>query len=208
MLINSRNKSVIELGILAIGFNCLVLSLYLSDHIHGVWDLQKAHINSPFIPFGLRDHPPTEAEYSYICATCASLPPRGTRYYTGPTNFIWPVYSNDRVVGEYDDPDSQGLLIEAPVGTPVKASDDGEVIQASYSDKLGMLVFIRHPNGFISYYGYNSEVGVKKGSKVVRGQVIAKSGTRITDGAHLLLFGLRHPDIQPTLGVINPRAYL
>ncbi len=121
---------------------------------------------------------------------------------------MWPVYVSNRIVGEYDDPGSQGLLIETPQGTEVKASDDGVVISAGQSKDLGMLVIIRHSNGFISYYGHNSALEVTKGSSVSRGQIIAKSGLRTTDHAPLLLFGLRHPEIGEGHEILNPRAYL
>ncbi len=209
MRISATNLPIIRFGLFALGLNWFVLTLYVLDVFSNEEDFSSAQKdNLSSIRFKLRDRPPDKDEYFYVCGTCASLPPRRTRYYTGSTNFIWPVYISNRIVGEYDDPGSQGLLIETPQGTPVKASDDGVIISADQSKDLGMLVIIRHSNGFISYYGHNSALEVTKGSSVSRGQVIAKSGLRTKDNAPLLLFGLRHPEIGGGHEILNPRAYL
>ena len=95
-----------------------------------------------------------------------------------------------------------------PIGSDVKASDEGEIVSASYSDEFGKLIIIRHSNGFLSIYGHNSELLVSKGFRVRRGQVIAKSGSTGNVGSPLLLFGLRHPEIGGGHEVLNPRIYL
>jgi murein DD-endopeptidase MepM/ murein hydrolase activator NlpD len=40
----------------------------------------------------------------------------------------------------------------------------------------GNLVLVRHPDGWVSAYAHNSELKVKRGEPVKRGQVIATSG--------------------------------
>jgi murein DD-endopeptidase MepM/ murein hydrolase activator NlpD len=47
----------------------------------------------------------------------------------------------------------------------------GEEIQT-----YGKLVVIRHDGGYVTVYADNSELEVKEGDKVRRGQIIAKSG--------------------------------
>ena len=77
-----------------------------------------------------------------------------------------------------------------PVGTDVYASDDGTV---SFAGKgtgdlrgFGNLVRIEHPDGSRSYYAHLSVVAVARGSNVVRGTFIGKSGdTGNANGAHL-----------------------
>jgi murein DD-endopeptidase MepM/ murein hydrolase activator NlpD len=64
-----------------------------------------------------------------------------------------------------------------PEGTPVKAAEGGTVAYAGSEVKgYGNLVLIRHDNGYVSAYAHNGEVKVKRGEKVARGQVVAKSG--------------------------------
>lgn len=54
---------------------------------------------------------------------------------------------------------------------------DGEVIEVEEKELLGKSVTVRHNNEIISVYQSLSETTVKKGDKVVAGQVIGKSGT-------------------------------
>jgi len=64
-----------------------------------------------------------------------------------------------------------------PEGTPVKAAEDGVVAYAGNELKgYGNLVLIRHANGYVTAYAHASELLVKRGDAIKRGQVIAKSG--------------------------------
>ena len=72
---------------------------------------------------------------------------------------------------------NEGINIAVPEGTPVKAAEAGTVAYAGSEVKgYGNLVLIRHDNGFVSAYAHNGEISVKRGDKVKRGQVVAKSG--------------------------------
>ena len=72
---------------------------------------------------------------------------------------------------------NDGINIAVPEGTPVKASDDGVVAYAGNELKgYGNLVLVRHSNGFVTAYAHASELMVKRGDSVKRGQTIAKSG--------------------------------
>ena len=44
------------------------------------------------------------------------------------------------------------------------------------STSLGNLVLVRHANGFVTAYAHASELNVKKGDTIKRGQVIGKAG--------------------------------
>ena len=54
---------------------------------------------------------------------------------------------------------------------------DGTVIEVTDNEILGKTIKIRHSNDLISTYQCLSEVSVNKDDTVLRGQVIAKSGT-------------------------------
>jgi murein DD-endopeptidase MepM/ murein hydrolase activator NlpD len=100
----------------------------------------------------------------------ASLP-------AGPaTDFRWP--ARGRVIAGFGaNGGNEGINIAVPEGTPVKATDDGTVTYVGGDVKAyGNLVLIRHDNGFVSAYAHNGELLVKRGERVRRGQVIAKSG--------------------------------
>jgi murein DD-endopeptidase MepM/ murein hydrolase activator NlpD len=73
---------------------------------------------------------------------------------------------------------SDGIDIQATTGAPVKAADGGTVIYAG-SDvaHLGNLLLVQHPGGYITAYGNNEALLVKKGDAVKKGQQIAKAGS-------------------------------
>lgn len=73
-----------------------------------------------------------------------------------------------------------------PIGTPVKASCTGTVIQAGWMNGYGNCITIAHDNGMTTRYGHLNEVKVKVGQKVKQGKVIAFSGnTGMSTGPHL-----------------------
>ena len=94
-------------------------------------------------------------------------------------SFGWPVRGR-LIAGFGSKPDgtqNDGINLAVPEGTPIKAADDGVVAYAGNELKgYGNLVLIRHTNGFVSAYAHASELMVKRGDTVKRGQVIAHAG--------------------------------
>jgi murein DD-endopeptidase MepM/ murein hydrolase activator NlpD len=94
-------------------------------------------------------------------------------------SFRWPV--RGRVIAGFGNKPNgtlnDGINLAVPEGTPVKAADDGVVAYAGNELKgYGNLVLIRHANGFVSAYAHASEIMVKRGDTIKRGQVIAHAG--------------------------------
>ncbi len=94
-------------------------------------------------------------------------------------SFRWPV--RGRIIAAFGPKpnglQNDGINLAVPEGTPVKAAEDGVVAYAGNELKgYGNLVLIRHANGFVTAYADASELLVKRGDTVKRGQVIAKSG--------------------------------
>jgi murein DD-endopeptidase MepM/ murein hydrolase activator NlpD len=94
-------------------------------------------------------------------------------------SFRWPV--RGRIIAGFgssaNGSQNDGIDLAVPQGTPVKAADDGVVAYAGNELKgYGNLVLIRHDNGYVTAYAHASEILVKRGESVKRGQVIAKSG--------------------------------
>jgi murein DD-endopeptidase MepM/ murein hydrolase activator NlpD len=93
--------------------------------------------------------------------------------------FRWPV--RGRVIQAFGPKpnglQNDGINLAVPEGTPVKAADDGVVAYAGNELKgYGNLVLVRHANGFVTAYAHASDILVKRGDSVKRGQVIAHSG--------------------------------
>lgn len=81
-----------------------------------------------------------------------------------------------------------GMDFPAPVGTPVRAVNDGRVVIAATYPVRGGLVAIDHGAGLISMYFHQSRLLVKVGQTVTRGQIIGQVGTTgLSAGPHLHL---------------------
>jgi len=87
----------------------------------------------------------------------------------------WPVSGN---IVENAAPSMKGVTIEANQGTDIKCVDDGMVDYARWFDGVGYgnMVIINHGNGFRTLYAHASEILVREGQKVSKGQTIAKVG--------------------------------
>lgn len=72
---------------------------------------------------------------------------------------------------------NDGVNFAVPEGTGVRAAEDGVVAYSGNELKgYGNLVLIKHADGYVTAYAHNSELNVKKGDTVRRGQIISKAG--------------------------------
>ena len=82
----------------------------------------------------------------------------------------------------------QGLDFRVPTGTPVAAVNSGTVILAQSLYFEGNCVVIDHGQGLLTLYLHLSEMRVKPGERVIKGQQIGLSGgTGRATGPHLHL---------------------
>ena len=125
--------------------------------------------------------------------TTASVAPHVEPSAPTPVEFRWPARGHIlKSFGEKAGEKSDGINIALPEGTPIKAAENGVVAYAGNELKgYGNLVLVRHDNGFVSAYANNSELKVKKGETVKRGQVIAASGQTGNVSSPQLHFELR-----------------
>ena len=103
--------------------------------------------------------------------------PRRHRFYLGV--FLQPV--SGRVISGFGSKKNglhnDGINYSVPLGTPVKAAENGVVVYAGNDlPGFGNLLLVKHANGYVTAYAHTQSFLVKQGSRVKRGQVIAKSG--------------------------------
>ncbi len=108
--------------------------------------------------------------------------------------FRWPV--RGKVITTYgsktNGKSNDGINLAVPEGTPVKAAEDGVVAYSGNELKgYGNLVLVRHSNGYVTAYAHASELLVKRGDSIKRGQIIAKSGQSGEVGSPQLHFEIR-----------------
>ncbi|MBI1364957.1 MAG: peptidoglycan DD-metalloendopeptidase family protein, partial [Alphaproteobacteria bacterium] len=120
--------------------------------------------------------------------------------------FDWPV--KGAVIGKFGSGASgrrnDGINIAAPVGTPVRAAADGEVVyRGSELEGYGNLLLIKHADGYVTAYAHNDVMLVNKGDVVHKGQVIAKVGQTGAASEPQLHFEIRH-----NLKSVDPLALL
>ncbi|HEY1075637.1 MAG TPA: M23 family metallopeptidase, partial [Fontimonas sp.] len=97
----------------------------------------------------------------------------------------------------------QGIDFAGRVGAAVVSVAAGIVTEAGARDGYGNLVEINHGNGYTTRYGHNSEIVVKPGDKVAKGQRIAKIGsTGRSTGPHV------HFEVLFNGAVVNPEQYI
>ncbi len=96
-----------------------------------------------------------------------------------------------------------GVEIQAPIGTSVRAVYDGEAVFASWFQGYGTLLIVSHPRQVHSLYGHLSEIMVREGDTVRRGDEIALVGDTGSLTGPSLYFEIRE-DGQPA----NPEEWL
>ncbi len=129
----------------------------------------------------------------------ANSPAHTPKLTGGSGKFRWPV-KGKMIAGFGVRPDkshNDGIDISVPQGTEVMAAEGGVVAYSGNELKgYGNLILIRHDGGWVSAYGNNDQLLVKRGDKVNRGQTIAKAGNTGAVDRPQLHFELRQ-DSKP-----------
>jgi len=80
----------------------------------------------------------------------------------------------------------EGIDIVTAIGTPIHATGNGKIAFTGRKGGFGLVVEINHGFGYRTVYAHLSKILVHEGQKVIRGQVIAKSGSSgLSTGPHL-----------------------
>lgn len=113
---------------------------------------------------------------------------------SGYGNRIDPIYGTVRY--------HAGMDFSAAVGTDIYATGDGTVEDAGWESGYGNCVVINHGYGYKTRYAHMSRIGVRRGEKVIRGQVIGAVGnTGKSTGPHL------HYEVIVKGRTVNPVNY-
>ena len=91
-------------------------------------------------------------------------------------------------LGGFGSINHQGLDIAFYTGTKVLACEDGTVITAGWNGGFGKCIIIDHGGSLQTVYGHLSEIKVKEGQKVVRGQYIGNVGSAGNPTGYICIF--------------------
>jgi len=79
-----------------------------------------------------------------------------------------------------------GVDLSVPSGSEVKATADGIVSFAGWTENSGIVVVAEHGHGFSTAYAHNRKALVRVGQRIARGDAIAMSGTTgVSTGPHV-----------------------
>lgn len=96
-----------------------------------------------------------------------------------------------------------GIDISTSHGRPIIAPADGVVAKAEWASGYGNVIYLSHGYGYSSRYGHLSEISVKPGQKVKRGDTIGLVGsTGRSTGPHL------HYEVRVNGNPVNPLEYV
>jgi len=101
-------------------------------------------------------------------------------------NIDWAWPSNGKLLAGFSEPANKGIDLAGRIGDPVLAAAAGKVVYSGQGLRgYGKLVIIKHNKTFLSAYAHNSNILVKEGQSVTRGQRIAESGNTDSDSPKL-----------------------
>ncbi|WP_168201705.1 LysM peptidoglycan-binding domain-containing M23 family metallopeptidase [Phreatobacter aquaticus] len=135
-------------------------------------------------------------------AQAAAAPAAAPAAASSEPQFRWPV--RGRVITSFRAGTNDGIKMAVPEGTPIKAAEDGVVAYAGNELRgYGNLVLVRHSNGFVTAYAHNSNISVRRGEQVRRGQTIAAAGQTGNVSSPQLHFEIRRGATP-----VDPMTYL
>lgn len=111
---------------------------------------------------------------------------------------VFPVTGS--IIREYAKGKNEGINIKAAAGSPVKAADAGTVAAITKSADGIPIIVVRHDPELLTVYANVTNVSVKKGTKVTRGQSMAK----LRDGNDAYV----HFEVRKGFDSVDPMPYL
>ena len=143
----------------------------------------------------LREHVKEEEQFGISARTKRNLPIEGMHFFSPLKGVVSQGY--DPTIHPYID-------ITAPEGSVVKATLDGTVIHAGWSEDTGYTIQLQHEGDIVTIYRHNEKLLKKTGDKVTAGSPIALVGNtgEISTGAHL------HFELWHKGEAVNPTLYI
>jgi murein DD-endopeptidase MepM/ murein hydrolase activator NlpD len=124
-----------------------------------------------------------------------AIKPLGTRVLSGFGYRMSPFHGGSEF--------HSGLDFHAQYGTPIRATGEGKIITAGFTESgYGLQVEIQHGFGYVTKYAHMSQTKVMVGDKVERNQIIGYSGNSgLSTGPHL------HYEVIRNGAKVNPYDY-
>lgn len=116
-------------------------------------------------------------------------------------DWVWP--TKGKVIANFNEAGNKGIDIAGSMGQSINATASGKVIYSGSDLRgYGKLVIVKHNATYLSVYAHNSQILVKEGQQVSRGQKIAEMGN--TDSNTVKL----HFEIRQQGKSVDPSKFL
>jgi len=131
---------------------------------------------------------------SYSSGSSSGSFSSGLKEYSG--YYLRPITGGKKTQGIHG---YNGVDLAAPIGTPILASADGEVIiskTGGWNGGYGNYIVVRHPNGTQTLYAHTSKNNVSAGDSVKQGDIIGavgNSGKSTGPHVHFEIRGAKNP---------------
>ncbi len=202
-----RVKSGDTLQKIARTYDTQISSVVEHNHLAGADDIHIGELL--LLPDGIPPSPiPQQRTFASrvkdtVTASSKKPKPANSIASAGP-GMIWPTTA--RNITQYFGWRHTGVDIAGPVTNTIFAAADGTVSEAKasgYNGGYGKTILINHGSGITTRYGHASQVFVKPGQKVKKGEAIAMVGnTGRSTGPHL------HFEYKINGKRVNPLAYI
>jgi len=129
-----------------------------------------------------------------------------TENFLAQGGYLWPLKGRKKVSSRFGkrwNRHHNGIDIPSPLGTPIRAAQDGKVYYSGYQfGGYGNLTIITHMDGSMTYYAHAKKNYLRKGKWVKKGTRIAEVGkTGNATGPHL------HFEIRKMGIPVNPLEF-
>ena len=197
------DEEVLQVGVGGPGSSTLEQNpLYLLDKevaeqaFAVTYDLDALERRSELLRASMLEASDSLAAHRDLLESTPSILPTNGRVTSGFSNArAHPIHNRDLP--------HEGVDLSAPRGTPILAAANGRVTLAGRRSGYGLIVQLDHGYGYSTRYGHASQVLVKPGQLVERGDVIARVGkTGIATSPHL------HYEVRVGDRPVNPMNYV
>ena len=160
------------------------------------YDLNALERRSQLLRASLLEASDSLAAHRDLLESTPSILPTNGRLTSGFSNArLHPIHNRELP--------HEGVDLSAPRGTPILAAANGRVTRARRRAGYGLVVELDHGYGYATLYGHASQILVRPGQRVDRGDVIARVGnTGIATSPHL------HYEVRVGNRPVNPMNYV